>query len=107
MALALDLVGHTIVNPSILIDIDINFSGTIAAPVAKIFVGITAWFDILGAVTLHQQPMLGLQLLAQILADDSEIQLRSIMGCENRVRCLLLMHWASDDCLTLATHPFF
>lgn len=54
-------------------------------PAVKLLVGITAWFDVLGAVTLRRTPMLGITILSEILADDSTIQLRNIMGCENRV----------------------
>ena len=56
-----------------------------AAPIAKLFAGMTAWYDILGAVTLRQAPILGMPLLVKMLAKDSPIQLESIMGCENLV----------------------
>lgn len=57
------------------------------APIAKVFAGMTAWFDILGAVTLCRPPMLGMDLLARmLLTSDTPIQLESIMGCNNLVR---------------------
>jgi hypothetical protein len=54
-------------------------------PIAKIFAGMTVWFDILGAVTLCRPPMLGMDLLGRMLASDSPVQLESIMGCSNLV----------------------
>jgi hypothetical protein len=57
-----------------------------AAPISKVFAGMTVWFDILGAVTLRQPPMLGMPLLERMLRRDGPVQLESIMGCENSVR---------------------
>lgn len=56
-----------------------------APSVTRIFAGMIAWFDILGAVSLRRKPMTSMSLLEQMLADNSSVQLKDIMGCENKI----------------------
>ncbi|KAF8311095.1 hypothetical protein DL93DRAFT_1519680 [Clavulina sp. PMI_390] len=57
-------------------------------PAAVAFVGIVVWYDILGALA-QRRPLVLKDLVWEILASESPVQMPTVMGCTNRVMLVL------------------